>query len=293
MQRRTLFTGLSTAVLGALAGCSSLRDNTDEETSPARNWLYDQRDYTDETIQAALWFESPEELVSVEEHLHDDLHGEYVNSALEPKLDRGSVEWAVSYHNELLTTPAIRAYRGSFDATTAREATMASREPVDGGESLGAVDEYELVVYDDDWYGLYRNGEAVTVDFAPSQEVVRNLVTDRTEYSSQLADGVQQLIDCIGFETTASVSFEPMDEAGFTGTGFGYTVEDETTIARFARLNGGGSLTELRELGNSIDALSAVTVAEKESVQWLEGTIETDRTALNGTVFTALKAPYE
>lgn len=290
--RRTVLAGLSMVGLGALAGCSSLMDVSDDDESASRNWLYDQSDYTDEEIQSALWFESPTKLVDAEEHLHDDLKGEYVASTMDRGPDLDSVEWAMLYHNELLATPGVRAYGGSFDSTTARETTAAYGSS-DDSESLGTVDEYELIGYGEDQYGLYRDGEAVAVSFAPSEDVVRDIVTNRSESPSKLSDDVQQLLDRTGFETTASVSFQSANGTGFTGSGFGYTVDGETTTARFAHLNGSLSLDQLRDLGDDIEALSSVTVGEEGPVRWLEGTVDTDCTALDGTMFYVLEAPYE
>lgn len=291
--RRTVLAGLSTVVLGTLAGCSSLPGGSDEEQSAHRNWLYDHRDYTNEEIQSALWFESPTELVAAEEYLHDDLQGEYVASSMNQGPDMASVEWAISYSSGLLTTPAVRAFGGSFDADTAREVSAAYGDSPDGGESLGVVDEYELVAYDDDRFGLSRDGEAVNVDFADSEDIVRDLVADRAESPSKLADGVQQLIDRVGFGTTASVDFDSPDGTEFTGNGIGYTVDGETTTARFVLLNGEMSLDQLQEMGDDIEALSAETVDEEGAIRWLEGTVDTDRTALDGTMFYQLEAPFE
>lgn len=292
--RRTVLAGLSTVILGAFAGCSSLPGLSDGDESAYRNWLYDQRDYTDEEIQSALWFESPTKLVAAEEHLHDNVRGKYVASLMMNEgPDLPSVEWAMLYHNELLAAPAVRAFGGSFDTNTARETTAAYGGSVDDGEPIGTADEYELVAYDEDRYGLYRDGEAVNVDFAASEDAVRNLVADREQSPSNLADSVQQLIDRVGFGTTASVNFETADGTVFTGTGIGYTVNGETTTARWVRLNGEMSLDQLRGFGEDIDALSAVTVDEEGPVRWLEGTVRTDRISLDGTMFYMLEAPYE
>jgi len=290
--RRTVLAGLSTVAVGTLAGCSSLPGVGDEDESPSRNWLYDQRDYTDGELQSALWFESPTKLVAAEEHLPDDVQGEYVAASMNRGPDLASVEWAMLYQNELLAAPAVRAYGGSFDSNTARETTAAYGGDGDD-ELLGTVDEYELVAYDEGRYGLYRDGEAVTVDFAGSEDVVRDLVADRAESPSNLADSVQQLIDRVGFGTTASVNFETADGSEFTGTGIGYTVDDETTTVRFVHLNGDMSLDQLRAFGNDIEALSVATVDEEGPVRWLEGTVDTDRTALDGTMVYVGEAPYE
>lgn len=291
--RRTVLAVLSAAVFGSLAGCSSVPGASDSDGSDHRNWLYDQGEYTEEVIQSALWFESPTELVAAEEHLHEDVRGEYVASSMQGGPDLASVEWALMYHHELLAAPGVRAYGGSFDSTTARETTAALAGAGDHGESLGAVGGYELVAYDDERYGLYRDGEALNVDFAASEAVVRDLVSDRAESPSTLADSVQRLIDRAGFGTTLSVNFHATDGNEFVGTAIGYSIDGETTTVRLVSLNGSMSLEGFRELAEDLDALSAATVDEEGPIRWLEGTVDTDRTALDGSMMYLRETPYE
>ncbi|OVE84815.1 hypothetical protein B2G88_10580 [Natronolimnobius baerhuensis] len=264
----------------------------DEEGAAYRNWLYDPSDYIDEEMRSEMWFESPTELVAAEEYLHDRVRGEYVNGWLNRGPDMATVEWAMFYADQLVNAPSVQAYGGSFDASTARETTATHGGSVDDAESLGSVNGYELVAYDEDRYGLYKDGEAVNVGFA-SEDVVRDLVAERAESPLDRAEGVEQLIDCIGFGTTASLNVQTGDDLEFTGSGVGYTVDGETTAVRFAHLNGEMSLDQLRELGDDSDALSSVTVDEDGPVRWLEGTVDTDRTALDGTMFHVGEAPFE
>lgn len=291
--RRTVLAGLSTIALGALAGCSSLLGGSDEDESAYRNWLYDQSHYTDEKNQASLWFDSPTELMAAEDHIPNPVINQSLATPLRPRSDLASIDWAIWYHNELGVTPGVRAFGGSFDSNTAREMVTAMGPSVDDDNSPETVDEYELVAYDDDQYGLYRDGEAVFVESAASEDVVRDLVTERSKSPSKLADSIQQFIDRVGFETTASVQFEPTDGTEFTGTGTGYTVDGQTTDVRYVHLNGDLSVEDLQEVGHKIEALSAVTVDEEGPVRWLEGTVDTDRTALNGTMFDQSAAPFE
>lgn len=107
-------------------------------------------------------------------------------------------------------------------------------------------------------------------------------------------DGVLELVDHVGFDTTANVEFQ-LDEtrAELTGAGFGYTVHGETTTVRYATLNGERSRESLVEFGETIDALTDQTVAADGNIRWLEATVGTDRIALGGELFGLLKAPYE
>ena len=289
--RRTVLAGLSTAALGALAGCGSLPGGSDKDKSAYR--IYDQDHYTDEKVQASLWFDSPTELMAAEEHLPNPIINQSLVTPLRPRSDLASIEWAISYHNELGATPGVRAFGGSFDSNTAREMMTAMGPSVDDSKSPEVVDEYERVAYDDNQYGLYRDGEAVFVEDAASEDVVRDLVTERSKSPSKLADSIQQFIGRVGFGTTASVQFEPMNGTAFTGAGTGYTVDGQTTDVRYVHLNGDLSVEDLQEVGHDIEALSAVTVDEEGPVSWLEGTVDTDRTALNGTMFDQSAAPFE
>lgn len=291
--RRTVLAGLGTAALCGLAGCSSLPGFGDGDDSP-RQWLYDPTAYTDGEVNRGIWFESPATLAAAENDLHSDVQDLTITPLYGSAFDRESVDWAILYVDHLLKTPGVRACSGSFDDDAAREATASILDKsVDDGTSVGSVDGYELVAYEEDQYGLYRDGEVANLDFVASEGEVRNIVAERTDSSSGLADSVRDLVDRIGFETTASVDFKSHDGTEFTGHGYGYSVDGETTTVRHAHLNGDLSLDDYREFGGEIDALSDVTVDEDGDVRWMEGTVETRRLAFDGTLFTLLRAPYE
>ena len=124
------------------------------------------------------------------------------------------------------------------------------------GELVGSVDGYDLLEYGESvsQYGLYRDGEAVTIGVTASEEDAREIATERT--FGGLPEDVQQLIDRVGFETVASLNFDLAEGSELTGEGVAYAVHGETTTARYARLNSDVSTEEFRQLyGTDIDAL--------------------------------------
>jgi len=82
----------------------------------------------------------------------------------------------------------IHAYGGSFDTAAGKAVTSQGISTADAGESIGTVDGYGLLEYgdsdgdSDSQYGLYRDGEAVTIGVAaPEEKFVRSPQSKRSE----------------------------------------------------------------------------------------------------------------
>jgi hypothetical protein len=296
--RRTVLAGLATAALGGFAGCSSLPGLGDEEDKGPRSWLYDPTAHTDEGVAGFFRFESPTELVELGDHLHPEVLEKRGPPLYEPALERESVEWAMMYSDNLLRTPFLRAYDGSFDGETARTASATAFDSNTGdGTELDGADPFDLVRYGDDQYGLSRDGEMACIEMAESEEGVRTIVDERNSSSPGLAavsDRLMELLEKLRFDTSMVVSFQ-LDGDGELNqtTGYGYTADGATTAVRLVTLHGNRSSSALEAFGEDIDTLTDVSVGKDGEMRWLEATVETDRIAFDGSVFELLKAPYE
>lgn len=296
--RRTVLAGLATAALGGFAGCSSLPGLGDEEDKGPRSWLYDPTAHTDEGVAGFFRFESPTELVELDDHLNPGVLANRGPPLYKPSLERESVEWAMMYGDNLFRTPFLRAYGGSFDAGAARAASATAFDANTGdGTELDGAGSFDLVQYGDEQYGLSRDGEMACLEMAETEESVRTIVDGRNSSSPGLAalsDGLMGLLEKLGFDTSMVVDVQLTENGDLEkALGYGYTADGATTTVRLATLPGNRSSNALEAFGEDIDALTDVTVGEDGEMRWLEATADTDRIAFDGSVFELLKAPYE
>ncbi|PHQ37890.1 hypothetical protein DJ69_14670 [Halorubrum persicum] len=294
--RRTALAGLSTAVLGSLAGCSALPGFGDENDTSPRSWLYDPTTHTAEKITGFLRFDFPAGLAELDDHLHPDALADRTTPLEEVTIDDESIEWAITYGDVLFRTPYLRACGGSFDAKTARAETATTLDSnINDSTRLAAAGPFDCLQYDDSQYGLVRDGELACLGEVEDEDTVRNIVQERSESSPGLAavGDVMDLIDAVGLDTSASVDFQVDDAGKVTGNGYGYTADGETTTVRFVRLYSDQPLSRLKELEQLIDALTDVKVEEKGNIDLLEATVDTNRLAFDGSLFDLLEAPYK
>jgi len=111
----------------------------------------------------------------------------------------------------------------------------------------------------------------------------RRFVAAMEEYES--------LIDAVGFDHSARLWFVGTD-GGRYGGGYGYTVDGETTTVRRASVDG-VTEDEMESTADEIDGLDDVSIETDGDLVVLTATADTDRFALNGSVFGLFQLPFE
>jgi|GEM_PF-1152224 hypothetical protein len=299
VSRREALGASATTVLGALAGCSGFGLLDGDSGGDWDAWVYDPRKLRDsDSYNQDLRMRSPSKLASVESSLRPETERLASPIYVEADVfdDVSNVDWSASYRDPQFNQPGVLAHGGSFDVDVARTASGALFDASpDAAESVGTIGDFEIARYTEDDHAAYRDGEAVAVGGATT-DTTRSIVDRRLDDETIPGTGSDAVKSFLGhFESDHVVNarFTWDGDRDVPGcSGFGYTVHGETTTARLVdvRLR---TEDDLETLAEEIDALRDVTVESDGEVVALSGTVDTDRTALNGSMFRLREAPFE